>query len=215
MSLLGKLVNVAGQAVCAVGGVGIAATGEIIGAVGELVSGDNKFSDEVRNVTGDVGKSLFYSGKNFGKGCEKVVDTTFAVAGELGGEIAGGVAEFAGANNQQVENAKKVGRVAAGVALGVAVGDVVQGALIGAAAGGAASTGTAIASLHGAAASNATLAALGGGSLATGGLGMAGGQALLTGIDVVTAFDGANAGATSKQKLEREKNSRQCIECKK
>lgn len=36
-----------------------------------------------------------------------------------------------------------------------------------------------------------------GGSLATGGFGMAGGQALLTGIDVVTAVDGAGAGATS------------------
>lgn len=211
MSLLGKFMNVAGQAVCAIGGVGIAATGEILGVVGDLVSDDSKFSDGVRSVTLDVGKSLFYSGKSFGNGCEKVVDTTFAAAGELGGEIAGGVAKFSGANNQQVETAKKIGRVAAGVGLGVVVGDVVQGALIGAAAGGAASTGTAIASLNGAAASNATLAALGGGSLATGGLGMAGGQALLTGIDVVTAVDGANAGATSKQKLERESNSIKCI----
>lgn len=96
--------------------------------------------------------------------------------------------------------------------MGVVVGDVIQGTLIGAAAGGTASTGTAISSLHGAAATNATLASLGGGSLATGGFGMAGGQALLTGIDVVTAVDGATAGATSKKKLEREKTGDNLLE---
>lgn len=42
----------------------------------------------------------------------------------------------------------------------------------------------------------------------------AAGQALLTGIDVVTAVDGATAGVTSKQKLDREKNPQQSIEYK-
>ncbi len=65
MSLLGKLVNAAGQAACIVGGVGIALTGEIVGGVSDMVSSDSKFGEEVRSATDKIGAGLWNSSITF------------------------------------------------------------------------------------------------------------------------------------------------------
>lgn len=216
MSLLGKIVNVAGQAACLVGGVALEVTGEVVAGVGSAITENKDFGKDFKKLSKGASQYMYQSKGKVGGGCEKVVDTAFAVSGEIGSGFAGGVAELAGADRATVEKAKKAGRVAGGVGLGLLVGDVVEGAIIGAAASGAASTGTAISTLSGAAETNAILASIGGGSLATGGLGVAGGQAVLAGVNTATAIDGAVAGATAKEKLERERymQSQKRISCK-
>ncbi len=209
MSILGKIVNAAGQAACLVGGAALDVTGEVVAGVGSAVTKNKDYGKDLKKLSKDASKYMYQSTKKVGKGCEKVVDTAFAISGEIGSGIAGGVAELAKADYETVQKAKKVGRIAGGVGLGILVGDAVEGAIIGAAASGAASTGTAISTLSGAAETNAILASIGGGSLAAGGLGVAGGQAVLAGVNAATAIDGAVAGATAKDKLEREKKESQ------
>ena len=216
MSLLGKVVNVAGQAACLLGGVALDVTSEVVAGVGSAITENKDFGKDLKKLSRGASNYMYQSMGKVGGSCEKIVDTAFAVSGEIGSGLVGGVAELAGADYSTIEKAKKVGRVAGGVGLGILVGDAVEGAIIGAAASGTASTGTAISTLSGAAETNAILASIGGGSLATGGLGVAGGQAVLAGVNAATAIDGAIAGTTAKDKLERERYAeyRKQIGCK-
>ena len=194
----------AGHVVMYAAGATVALTGATVSGVGKLITKDDNFGEGLKSFTTDAGKTIANTAGVVGKGCEKVVDTTFALVGETGAQIVGGTAMVLGADEQGVKTAKNVGRIAAGAGIGILTGDILQAGLIGMAGAGAASTGTFIGALSGAAHSNAVMAALGGGALSAGGGGMAAGQALLTAIDVGTAVDGAVAGTVESQKLEEQ-----------
>ncbi len=202
MSIFGKIINGAGHIVMYTAGATVSLSGNAISGVGKLVTKKENWGDGIKSFTNSAGKVIADSAGPIGKGCEKIVDTSFAIVGETGAQLAGGTAKLFGADSKGINNAKTVGRILAGAGLGIATGDFLQAGLIGVAGTGVASTGTLISVLHGGANTNAVMAALGGGAISAGGGGIAAGQALMTAIDVGSVVDGAVAGTVESNRLE-------------
>jgi hypothetical protein len=187
--------------------------GGLVRNAGSALGKTSKFTARVAGVTAAVTVKHPATKQKVKLGCmhagtslDKACTTTGAVIGngiDLGvrkigsaaGNISGHIAEAAGASEENVQLARKVGTVIGVVAVGAAVGTGVADAAVAIAA----TAGTA-----GAAATTSGLAALGGGSLAAGGGGMAAGQAIVQGIVAAGAASGAatiseNQSADSKQ----------------
>lgn len=200
MSILGKLANGVGQIACGLGGVAIQLTGEIVGGVGNKLAPNSLIFDDIKDATDIISNKMYDSCSDVGEFTESAVDTVFKISGDLGSGIAGGVADLAGASQDDVEKAKKAGRIIGGVAIGLVAGDAIGGAITSVAGAGAAGTGAAISGLHGAAHTSAVMANIGGGTLAAGGAGVAGGHAVLAGIDVACAVSGAKEAINQQNK---------------
>lgn len=199
MSILGKLAKGTGYLACGLGGFTIGFTGSIIGGIGKAVVPESQFFDGVKVLSNKAGNALIDASSSVGNFAESAVDATFKISGDIGGGIAGGIAEIAGANYANVEKAKSIGRVVGGVAVGLVAGDIIGGAVTTVAGAGIAGTGTAISSLHGAPATSAILSNIGGGTLLSGGAGVAGGCQVLNTINMACAADGGIKAITSAQ----------------
>ncbi len=150
--------------------------------------GASQFTDEpkrkeeirrsFRDVAQTVDSGITKAGQVAGTGVNKIVQ----LSGSLVGEATAAGAKLAGASDQTINMARKIGTVAGSAAIGIAAGMGVASAAVSLAA----ASGTA-----GAAATTSGLAALGGGSVAVGAGGMAAGQAVVNTIVSAAAASGA------------------------
>lgn len=125
-----------------------------------------------------IDEGLTKGGEIAGTGVNKIVQFT----GEVVGEASGGIAKLAGASEENIILAKKIGTVAGAAGVGI---------LASAGIGSVAVSLSAASGTAGAAATTSGLAALGGGSIAAGGGGMAAGQAIVNGLIAGGAASGA------------------------
>lgn len=205
MGLFGELLKGTGNIAGGVAKYAVKGSGYLIGGIADA-TGAYDIADKARDIGNVTGDFLHTAGKFTGKAVGATADFVIDTSTELCGEVTGGIAELAGADEKTIQRAKVAGRVAGGAIAGLGVGSVAGIAITGiTAATGVASTGAAIFTLHGAAQTSATMAAIGGGALSVGGAGIAGGQAVLTGISVATTATGALHGGV-KDTMERDKS---------
>lgn len=194
MGLFGDLLKGTGNVAGGVAKYAVKGSSHLIGGIAD-VAGAYDFADKARDIGDATGEFLHTAGKFTGKIAGTTADFVIDTSTEVCGGVTGGIAELAGADEETIQKAKVIGKLAGGAIAGLGVGSVAGIAVTGiTAATGVASTGVAISTLHGAAQTSATMAAIGGGALSAGGAGIAGGQAVLTGISVATTATGALHG---------------------
>ncbi|HZA28360.1 MAG TPA: hypothetical protein VE735_01985 [Gammaproteobacteria bacterium] len=155
-----------------------------IGATVAYLAGNSDSGAKIQDGCSFVGESLDTTLSKTGEGVGYLADKTIQISGEAVGQAAGGIAKLAGASEDNVMIATKVGTVAGAMAVGFLAGSSIASAAVAASA----ATGT-----TGAAATTSGLAALGGGAVATGGGGIAAGQAVVQAIAATSALSGAAA----------------------
>lgn len=175
---LGGLVRHAGSALGKTSKFTVRAVGAGVGVTVKQPATRRRVELACEQAGTSIDNACTKTGAAIGNGINVGVQNISGAAGNISGHIA----EAAGASDENVRLARKVGTVVGAVAVGAAVGAGIADAVIAVAA----TAGTA-----GAAATTSGLAALGGGSLAAGGGGMAAGQAVVQSIVAAGAASGA------------------------
>ncbi len=155
-----------------------------IGATVAYLAGNSDIGAKIQEGCSLVGESLDIALSKTGEGVGYLADKAIQVSGEAAGQAAGGIAKLAGASEDNVLAATKVGAFAGAAVVGFLAGSHIASAAVAA---------SAAAGTTGAAATTSGLAALGGGAVATGGGGIAAGQAVVQAIAATSALSGAAA----------------------
>ena len=153
-----------------------------VGTAASLLTDKPDSKQRIKDVCSMTGNSLDSALKKGGTVAGDGINKGVQLVSSACGATVGGIARKAGASDENVDLAKKVGTIAGAVGVGVVAGAgiVDMAVALGAAAGTA-----------GAAATTSGLATLGGGSIAVGGGGIAVGQAVTQGIVAAGGVSGA------------------------